>query len=107
ELAELEADLCLAVLVAGLPEHVELGLPQLADHRIVAERRVQHARLLERLGALRLELPRLLPVPQRAIDAREMIVPQHRRAPVMARAPRRVLLLAGVSTRAVPRGVMW
>src|SRR5690606_13104923 len=97
EPAELEPDLRAPRLVAALAEHLELRHVQLADHRIVAERRVQRARRLERVGTLRLELPRLLVVPERAIDTAEELVPELRGTPVMRRAPRDDLGLALVA----------
>src|SRR5689334_2770082 len=71
-----------------LAQHLELGHVQLADHRVVAERCVEIARSLERLDAIGLELPRLLVVPQRAIDAAEVIVPEDGGSAVMRRATR-------------------
>ena len=92
ELAELEPDDRLATRGGRrVAEDFELRGEQLADHPLVAERRVELARGIERLGALRLELPRLLVVPQRAIDATEALVPQLRCAAVMLRAARRDL----------------
>jgi hypothetical protein len=69
-------------------QHVELGAVQLGHHRVVAERRVQAARRGQRVGALRLESPRRLPVRQRAIDAAEVLIPQAGRDAVARRAPR-------------------
>ena len=59
EPAELETDLRLAVLVAGLPEDLELGLPELADHRVVAERarRAGAQRRAPRCAAARASTP--------------------------------------------------
>ena len=98
DLAELVAEVRPLLRVAVRAEHVELGLVELADHLVVAERDVQLARGVERLGALRLELPRLLEVPQRAIDAAEVIVPQLRGVPVLRRAARDQLALAAALT---------
>src|SRR5262249_4009458 len=67
-----------------------------------AERVVQLARRLERLGARRLELPGLLEVPQCAIDAAEVLVPQPRRAPVLRGAPLDDLGLAATVTGGAP-----
>ncbi len=86
-----------ARFVATLAEHFELRHVELADHRVVAERGVERARSFERLGVAGLELPRLLVVPQRAIDAAEELVPQHGCAPVMRCAPRDQLRLLAVA----------
>jgi hypothetical protein len=95
ELAELEADGRPARACSAIGrEHVELGLIQLGDHRVVAEGLVELARGIERFGPLRLELPRLLPVPQRAIDPAEVVVPQLGGLAVMRGAALRDLGLA-------------
>ena len=101
EHAELVADLRLARDAGGrVADDVELGLVQLGDHPVVAERGVQLARGVEGERVVRLELPRLLPVPQRAVDAAEVVVPQLGGAAVLRGAPRDQLVAAALAVAA-------
>ena len=75
DLAEREPQLGAAGRRRLVAEHVELGAVQLGDHGVVAERGVERAGGGQRVGALGLEPPRLLPVVERAIDAAEVLVP--------------------------------